>query len=94
MKNSARKVVILDNITSPYIQQAIIVLNEYTTVNESKVICDAERIVNEYLKRNGYHGAEKTKVYANKHNNKKRHMGIIITGLILGSVILYFMINR
>ena len=33
MKNSTRKVVILDNITSPYIQQAIIVVNEYLKRN-------------------------------------------------------------
>jgi len=65
VKNSTRKVVILDNITSPYIQQAIIVLNEKAVLSESKVISDAERIVNEYLKRNGYCGNDTTKVYEN-----------------------------
>ena len=93
MKNSTRKVVILDNITSPYIQQAIIVLNEYTTVTETKVIGDAERIVNDYLKRNGYKSFENTKIYNNKRNNKNKGMGIVALGLILTGIIFYLFLK-
>ena len=95
MKNSTRKVVILDNITSPYIQQAIIVLNEKAVLSESKVISDAERIVNEYLKRNGYCGNDTTKVYENKQNKKnKSRYGFFATVLIAFSIAVYFVINR
>lgn len=95
MKNSTRKVVILDNITSPYIQQAIIVLNEKAILSESKVISDAERIVNEYLKRNGYSYNDTTKIYESRKNKKnKRFFGFLTTALIVISLTLYFSINR
>lgn len=70
MKKIPRKVLILENLTSPYIHQAIIVLNDYKPNQETKVIMDAERVVNEYLKSHNF-SAEKTKVYSQKKNVKK-----------------------
>ena len=49
MKNSTKKALILNNITSPYIYQAILILNENGIKNESKALADAEKIVSEYL---------------------------------------------
>ena len=49
MKDTTKKVVILDNFTSPYIYQAIIVLNDNIPSNSSHVIADAEKIVSDYL---------------------------------------------
>ncbi len=54
MKNLKRKVMILNNLTSPYISEAIIILKDYDPKFDTKAILDAERIVNEYLnKENG-----------------------------------------
>lgn len=73
MKNFTRKVVILENLTSPYIHQAIIVLNDYNPANEAKVIKDAEKVVSQYLIKNGYSNADNTKTYvAKKHKPDKR----------------------
>ncbi|MBQ7975214.1 MAG: hypothetical protein IJ300_05965, partial [Clostridia bacterium] len=63
----------------------------HSPANETKVICDAERIVNEYLKRNGYCARDNTKVYNNKKKPKKRLWSIatVITILVSFFSILY-----
>ena len=60
MKNLKRKVMILNNLTSPYISEAIIILKDYDPKFDTKAILDAERIVNEYL--NKENGREKRPV--------------------------------
>lgn len=49
MKNLKKKVMILNNLTSPYVSEAIIILKDYDPKFDTKAILDAERIVNEYL---------------------------------------------
>lgn len=49
MKNSTKQVVILDNFTSPYIHQAILILKDYNPAMEHKIIAEAERIVASYF---------------------------------------------
>lgn len=49
MKDMLKKVVILENISSPYVHQAIIVMRDYNPKLESKAVIEAERIVNAYL---------------------------------------------
>lgn len=49
MKNITKQVVILDNFSSPYIYQAILILKDYNPALEDKVIEDAEKIVSAYL---------------------------------------------
>lgn len=49
MKDLTKKVMILNNFTSPYISEAIIILKDYSPEFETRAIKDAERIVNEYL---------------------------------------------
>lgn len=51
MKELTKKVVILNNFTSPYVSQAIIVLKDYNPKLESKAIADAEMIVSKYIER-------------------------------------------
>ena len=51
MKELTKKVVILNNFSSPYISQAIIVLKDYNPKLESKVVADAEMIVSRYIDR-------------------------------------------
>ncbi|MDY3928407.1 MAG: hypothetical protein SOZ34_03485 [Clostridia bacterium] len=49
MKNLSKQVVILDNISSPYIHQAIIILKSYPEGQHDKIIAEAERIVASYF---------------------------------------------
>ncbi len=49
MKDITKKVVILENLSSPYVHQAIIVMRDYNPKLESRAILEAERIVNAYL---------------------------------------------
>ena len=49
MKNCTKKAVILNDVTSPYIYQAIVILNEKGIRNENKALEDAEKIVSEYM---------------------------------------------
>ena len=52
MKDITKKVVILNNFSSPYISEAIIVLREYNPKLEGKIIADAEKIVSDYIEQN------------------------------------------
>ncbi len=49
MKNLSKQVVILDNISSPYIYQAIIILKNYPQGQHEKIISEAEKIVASYF---------------------------------------------
>lgn len=49
MKNNTRKIVVLDRINSPRIEQAIFILRDIKDVNESAAVTEAQRIVNSYL---------------------------------------------
>ena len=52
MKDLSKQVVILDNLPSQYIHQAIIILKNYTPENQQKIITEAEQIVSEYFHKN------------------------------------------
>lgn len=52
MKDITKKVVILNNFSSPYICEAIIVLRDYNQKLEGKIIEEAEKIVAEYIEKN------------------------------------------
>ena len=49
MNDSMHRVIILDKLSSPYIKQAIIVLNEYDTSVQSHVLREAEAVVSAYM---------------------------------------------
>lgn len=51
MKDMTKQVVILNNFTSPYIHQAIIVLKDYNPALEDQVLHDAEKVVSNYLEK-------------------------------------------
>ena len=50
MKNSTKQVVVLDNLSSPHIVQAILFLKDENTIREDKIILEAEKIVAQYFK--------------------------------------------
>lgn len=49
MKDLTKKVVILENLASPYVYQAILVMRDYNPRLETKAVTEAERIVSAYL---------------------------------------------
>lgn len=49
MKSSSKKAIILNNLTSPYIYQAIVILTENGVKNENTALKEAEKIVSEYI---------------------------------------------
>ena len=51
MKELTKKVVILNNFSSPYVSQAIIIFKDYNPKLESRAIADAETIVSRYIER-------------------------------------------
>lgn len=51
MKNLSKQVVILDNLSSPYIHQAIIILKDHAKGYNEKIITEAEKIVSSYFNR-------------------------------------------
>ena len=77
MKNSTHKVVILENVSSPYIHQAIIVLNDMASGRESKAVNDAEKIVDDYLRRS-FSEKEDNKIYSGCNNKPKRRKHLFL----------------
>lgn len=52
MNNKEKKVIILDNIASPFISQAIIFLKDGTDCEENTILKEAEKIVADYFPKN------------------------------------------
>lgn len=51
MKNVTRQVLILKNFSSPEIQQAIIILKNPLCENETKIVAEAESVIDAYLEK-------------------------------------------
>lgn len=52
MKNLSKQAVIIDNFSSPYIHQAIIILKSYPPDQHDRIIMEAEAAVSKYFKDN------------------------------------------
>lgn len=61
MKNLTKRAVILDNLSSPYICQAILILKGQPEGQQEKIIAEAEQIVSAYFNKNTYTPAEISK---------------------------------
>ncbi len=75
MKNLSKQVVILDELSSPYVHQAIIILKKYTPEKHEKIIEEAEKVVLEYFNRNS-----KQNTY---NMGRKSNLGLKCTVVIL-----------
>ncbi len=49
MSNNTRKIVVLNKIDSPRIEQAIFILRDEAQISESDAVTEAQRIVDNYL---------------------------------------------
>ena len=82
MKNTAKKAVVLNNFSSPYISEAIIILKDYRPELEGKVISDAEKIVSAYIEKQ-----ERNKEEAQfAASGQSKAVRVIITVLIIAVI--------
>lgn len=86
MRDITKKVVILNNLSSPYICEAIIVLKDYNPRLESKVIEDAEKIVSDYMEKIKKNGQT---VKRSAHKGKKSLVLCLIAAIITIAVLGY-----
>lgn len=97
MKDTTKKVIILDNFSSPYISQAIIVLKEYNPNLEGHIIDEAEKIVADYINENytkvrkkerHTNAVPKNKKISNKnHPHLTLHIIIVLASLAVAGII-------
>lgn len=87
MKDVTRKVVILDNLASPYVHQAIIVMRDYNPKLDSYAVAEAERIVTAYL--------DDVKIRKKQPSRKTVHKNYVMVGIIAAAAAIgaYLVIN-
>lgn len=85
MKELTKKVVILNNFSSPYVSEAIVVLKNYNPKLEGKAIADAEMIVSRYIERIEKNG-QSIRTARKKSKFTKFIIGLVITALICAAV--------
>ncbi len=83
MKDLTKKVVILNNFSSPYISEAIIVLKDYNPKLEGHIISEAEKIVSDYINNNTVKIAKKERSYDTTVKRQKKNPHITFTVLIV-----------
>lgn len=87
MKDITKKVVILENLASPYVHQAIIVMRDFNPKLETKAVIEAERIVNAYLDNMKIKNGQGTKRPARKKHSFFMHL-IISAISILATIVI------
>lgn len=85
MRELTKKVVILNNFSSPYISEAIVVLKDYNPKLEGRAIADAELIVGRYIERMEKNG-QSARTARKKGKFIKFLVGIGIAALICAAV--------
>ena len=80
MKELTKKVVILNNFSSPYVSQ-VIILKDYNPKLESRAIADAETIVSRYIERIQKNG-QPTKAV----RSKSKILKILICLILIASI--------
>ncbi len=94
MKNTAKKAVVLNNFSSPYISEAIIILKDYRPELEGKVISDAEKIVSAYIEKQERNREKEQFTAQNrgagivqyKKHGQSNTVRVIITVLIIAAI--------
>lgn len=90
MKDMLKKVVILENLSSPYVHQAIIVMRDYNPKLESKAVIEAERIVNAYLDNMKLNYGQPSK----RSVRKKWYAVLLSSFAAITGILLYLIINH
>ena len=91
MKDITKKVVILNNLSSPHICEAIIVLKDYDPRLEGKIISEAEKIVSDYIDRT----KKKEQALKRPVRKQKNPLLVYLTAIAVISAIigLYFILR-
>ena len=79
MKNLSKNAVVLDNLSSPYIHQAIIILKDNTLASNEKIILEAEQIVSTYFNR-----LSPNQIYPEIKKNTALKVAVIILSMAFG----------
>lgn len=79
MKNLSKQAVILDNLSSPYIDQAIIILKSNPIGQQDKIIEEAERIVASYFN---------NKISDSSHPPQKNNTSLKATIILLSAALI------
>lgn len=94
MRDMTKKVVILNNFSSPYISEAIIVLKEYNPKLEGRVIADAEKIVSEYIEKNTKKTRQNKSAVTKIQRKRRPHITaavlLVLAALSVFGIYLYF----
>jgi hypothetical protein len=81
MKNNTRKIVVLDNINSRRIEQAIFILRDSESICESDAVSEAHRIINTYLE-----SSVPPSLRAKQRANRKAKLFVAMTLYTLSTV--------
>ena len=87
MKNDTKQVIILNKFSSPEIQQAIIILKNPHTENETGIVQEAERVIDEYLK------SRRSGVCVEDKKAGAILAGVIALGMIITGLAVYAIIH-
>lgn len=88
MNNPTKKAVILESPNSPYIYQAIIILNDVGVQNQAKALKDAEKIVSDYIKSHALNlGDSQIKLYTKQKKDNRKKYRLLATLLSVSTFI-------
>ena len=85
MNNNTRKIVVLNNLKSPRIEQAIFILRDENVTNEADAVSEAQRIVEAYLAETRRPLMEKS----SKSKNKNKGLFFLCSAALIVSVLLF-----
>ena len=80
--DKTKKAIILNNISSPYIQQAIIILKDNNlsdSLPESHILAEAEKVVSDYLHKGTFYPKDTKK---KKNSRLKTALVLLIASLV------------
>lgn len=89
MLNNTRKIVVLNNLKSQRIEQAIFILRDEKNYNEADAVIEAEKIVDSYLENMRRPLLEKS----TKKDNKNKLIWLLGSTVVMVSALLFFMIR-
>ena len=85
MNNNTRKIVVLNNLKSPRIEQAIFILRDENVTNEADAVSEAQRIVEAYLAETRRPLMDRN----SKNKNKNKRLFFLGGAALIVSVLLF-----
>ena len=76
MNNNTRKIVVLNKLHSPRIEQAIFILRDDVIAEETDAVSEARKIVDTYIKSLNPNQTEKSKKAGRKEEGRQKEAGL------------------